>query len=1021
MSDPQITVPFAGGPDETIDPRSLPPGSVISALNQVYDADGAYVVRYGVTMLPSGPSSVFRLAVFASELLAIAALGVLWSCSPSDNAFVQRDTMAAVSVTHASLFNATGSFGSWGEAIVGNYRVVAYQADTTDVNANIYDLTTGALVSKTTLGAVSNVAGPVYVGAVGTTAVVTGANATNIVGFTIDLSSTVGSWSVGTNLDASDYNLGNSNVYAAAFTATRVYIAYEVAGSSPSTLKVRNFPVALTSPTTGTTTLAGTSHGLTCISMEATNGENVWVAFVASTSSYTDHTVMTQWTTVPAFTQAYSMTPASNVTSAHVTRIGIARMASNQVLAAMSSDPPSGEGTSYTQFRASFGQVGLAMGVFGVALASNPIALNSTAYCYMFSPYVGLQNPGTYFLVDLIAGTTGTAVMPSIQAVLAPSIVNIAGEGSGGFAVLPPIVQNGANYETVMPIVSGAAGRQGIELFTFETATMARLWSGGETLGKEAYFGGSYYDGERACEIGFPIAPLIQSLTNISGTGNTYDYCVTFARVDRKGNIEESAPSPVNSVTSGSSADVTVLVDSLWLTNKQRLGQDGQVGVLVYRTQKTSSGDTLFYRVNKDPISFFNSQTATSVSYTDTLSDAALTDGTHPVLYTISGELAHNAPETPVASCVHKLRRWQIGADQRTIWYSQTYSDSFVPSFSDVQQITVDDAGEPLIALASLYDKLLIFTRSRIYVVFGDGPSIAGTGNDLTTPQRVPSAAGCIDPRSIVNTPLGVMFQSQRGLEVIGTDLSVQFIGQPVSTTTKTFPICVGAVFVESSSTVRFAMTNSEAYPNVGAGAVVLYDIRRGRWAVHQITNIVNSGPPPYALNAPMQACTLHQTLGWVGAYNDSSSPNAYVFRENTTADATPWLDFGAYFVPLSVTTAWIKTDLQGWQSVRRVRVLAQYFDQHQLSIALNYDYQQQREVHSWSDTVIAGIASVGWEQFRAIPTQRRCEAIQVTIATSAPATNAVGTGRGAGFTGLSFEVRAQKGGYRRFAPTAQT
>src|ERR1700760_3397418 len=100
MVDDQITIPFAGGLDESTDPRVLPPGSVIAAINPVFSADGQYQTRYGVTMLvPTMPSSVFRLCVFLFELLAIDMLGGCWSYSPNANEFVQRDTLPSVQVT----------------------------------------------------------------------------------------------------------------------------------------------------------------------------------------------------------------------------------------------------------------------------------------------------------------------------------------------------------------------------------------------------------------------------------------------------------------------------------------------------------------------------------------------------------------------------------------------------------------------------------------------------------------------------------------------------------------------------------------------------------------------------------------------------------------------------------------------------------------------------------------------------------------------------------------------------------
>ena len=101
----------------------------------------------------------------------------------------------------------------------------------------------------------------------------------------------------------------------------------------------------------------------------------------------------------------------------------------------------------------------------------------------------------------------------------------------------------------------------------------------------------------------------------------------------------------------------------------------------------------------------------------NTLADTSLSDGSHPVLYTTSGELPHNAPESMVSIVSHNDRIWGIAADRRTgrrASSKRTWT-GVIPSWTILQSFTVDDANEPIVSLASLYDKLLIFTRSRVY------------------------------------------------------------------------------------------------------------------------------------------------------------------------------------------------------------------------------------------------------------------------------------------------------------------
>ena len=410
--------------------------------------------------------------------------------------------------------------------------------------------------------------------------------------------------------------------------------------------------------------------------------------------------------------------------------------------------------------------------------------------------------------------------------------------------------------------------------------------------------------------------------------------------------------------------------------------------------------------------------TSNQLAIVDTTTDAALIDGSHPILYTDSGELAHNCPETFTDTCTHKNRLWGIGADQRTIWYSQIYSDSVTPSFNELQTLTVDDSSEPLIAIESLYDKLLIFTGTRIYVVYGDGPSIAGTGNDLTTPQRIPSTSGCLDPRSVVPTPMGIMFQGIMGLMLVDTGLSVTFLGKNIVGALAPYPTCVAADWCEDSSTVRFAFTSNDAADesHSAAGVLALYDVRRQRWAVHSLSSTLVPG----SANAPLAAATWHPELGYCTGVNVTFAAGAVTGREATLADAAPWLDYGTYFVPLSVTTAWIKdTDgndqkLQGALRYRRVRVLGQFYEAHDLVVNIGYDYAIPSEAHTFGSATIAAFVVGAREQVRVTPQHGKAQAIQVKLTTAPPdVIPGTYTGRGAGFTGLQFEVHARKGGYR--------
>ncbi len=1015
-NDALIQIPFAGGPDESTDPRLLPPGSLVSSTNAQYDQDGMIGVRYGYTMLANPPSSVFRLAVFAFELLAITMLGACFSYSPGENAFVQRDAAATIGVTHAPLTNSSTGYSSWGMTIASGYRVVGWiDAADTFPRAAVYDQATGALVLSTKLSSIASF--NMQVGLVGTTAVITVADngAQNLRAYVLP-TAPLSNWSGGTIISDGLYQ-SLSGVYTAAFGSSLFAIAYENPNLGNSSLHVRAFDAFLGLQYTHDNSLTAGTNSFLGMGSRMTTGENFWVYFYANTSGYTNKVV------------AVLMSPATGVASTsfsvgfntagpnNAMQLASARLSASTDVLTVSD----GLNTWVLQITSAGVVSNSTVEVFHMrsAGAPAPVAALGTTIALWTDPFGSAG--ASYFLVDLMTGSVGA--YPQLLSVLAPSIVSLANAPTSPIGVFPAVpwsVDAAGNLETVAPIDVTSNVRQGLELFT--ASVTPAYFGSSATLGKEGYLGGLRYDGRTLVENGFAQQPKV-SLANNAGAGSTFQYIVTLGWIDAHGNLEESAPTAAQSITSGATPNVAVTINTVGISRKHRTPTDptqGKIVFIVYRTPALASGDTTFYRLTQEPFAVLNNPAASTVTFNDTTSDASLTDGTHPVAYPVSGELAHNTPETFTHQTQHVQRIWGIGADQRTIWYSQQYVDGAVPAWNNTFQMTVDDAGEPLVGLASLYDKLLIFTRSKIYVLYGQGPAISGVGNDLQAPQRIPSPSGCVDPRSLVNTPMGVMFLSQRGLELIGQDLSVAFIGMPISnTTTVTYPTCTSAVLHEDQSVVRFGFTNSEAYPNNGAGALVNYDLRRNRWSVHLVTCGGNRGSTPAA---PMQGAVVHPSIGYVACHNDNDGVHAYIYKE----DLTTWTDFGTFFVPLSVTTAWIKSgDLQGWQSVRRVLGLLDYRDAHGLSVTFGYDYGPVVESgHSFSSAQIAAlIAMTSVEQVMFTPgPRRRCQAIQVSMTTTAPTNpQTIGTGRGAGFVGLAFEVHRKPGKYPQIAAGARS
>ena len=497
-----------------------------------------------------------------------------------------------------------------------------------------------------------------------------------------------------------------------------------------------------------------------------------------------------------------------------------------------------------------------------------------------------------------------------------------------------------------------------------------------------------------------------------------------------------SDPLQCSAASPGFSINVTMCT----LTQKQRqsdntigsFGQASYIFLLLYRTQALQNGDTLHYLVKALPLPIANLNVVQqyAATITDSASDAAIS--VNKTAYVDSGELQHFGPESPTFQTPHMNRLYQIMADQKTIAFSQTYSDGQMPNFNPGQTMTIDSVGEPLIGLGSQYDRIYVFSANKIYVLFGDGPSSVGAGSSFQLPMpRVSSPVGCIEPRSIVETPLGLFFQSSRGLELINGSGSVIQVGLPISVTTGVYSVCTSAVYCTGTSTARFTMTT----PDGTSGIIAFYDTRwtdvaapdgiPGRWAIHQMTGETTATGAPYA-GAPLSAATYHPVYGYVNAYTGGANSLTVTSRENTTADPTPWLDVGgsnSYFVPLDVTLAWAKpNDLQGWSSIRRVRALCTYYDAHGLTATFGYDYITGTEAHAFNSNTVAGFVNASVESVKYYNAVTQMSALQVRLQTVAPiAPQVLGSGRGAAFNGIALEVHQRRGGSRRQPASAQS
>jgi hypothetical protein len=234
------------------------------------------------------------------------------------------------------------------------------------------------------------------------------------------------------------------------------------------------------------------------------------------------------------------------------------------------------------------------------------------------------------------------------------------------------------------------------------------------------------------------------------------------------------------------------------------------------------------------------------------------------------------------------------------------------------------------------------------------------------------------------------MFQSDKGIWLLGRDLSTSYIGAPVEDFNQ-YEV-QSAVNVPGTNQVRFTLSN---------GVTLMYDYFFQQWGTF--------------VGVPAITSTLYQNLH---TYIDSFGR---VFQE------TPglYLD-GANPVLMSFTTSWLNlAGLQGYERAYFFYLLGTYISPHKLVLQISYDYQpgiSQQTVISpfnynapWGGDATWG-SSTPWggtstlEQWKIHMQRQTCQAFQITMNEIFDASYGTTAGAGLTLSGISCQVGLKKG-----------
>lgn len=489
------------------------------------------------------------------------------------------------------------------------------------------------------------------------------------------------------------------------------------------------------------------------------------------------------------------------------------------------------------------------------------------------------------------------------------------------------------------------------------------------------------------------IAAQPDSATNT----NAYYYIGTYEWTDAKGNAFRSAPSiPVAVTTVGSGSAGIVAIHFPYLNITQKVVN--LVKLVLYRWSiKTQA----YNQVTSITAPVLNDTTANSITIIDTLPDSEVVGNN--ILYTTGGVVPDtNGPASNLMTTFDTRLVLVDAEDGNLLWISKTVIEGVpVEMSSDFTIYIAPNAGTSqstgkITAIFPMDDKLILFKKNALYYMNGTGPDNLGTTSpgcplgNYSPPIFITSVVGCDNPKSIVLTPDGLMFQSDKGIWILDrATLKASYIGAPEEAY-NSYKVTSAQVIPETNYVLFTLNTN----------VILMYDYYFNQWGHWKF---------PVPILSSCIVNNLHTVL----------TVDGQIFQQ--TPDS--YLD-GSTPVLMQFTTSWINlASLQGYQRFYEMYLLANFLSPHLLQVQVAYDYNasalQSNTITPLNfspptpspfgiPTPVGSLPQV--EQWRIHAKQQLCQSFQISIQEFF--NPAYGTTPGAGFTmsGINAKVLIKKG-----------
>lgn len=1011
-----VSINFSQGLETKVDPFQLPAGKFLSLENSIFDKAGRLTKRNGYGALSALPVTTTKsLTTFNGDLTSIGK--ELYAYSSGSKSWVNKGSLELLKLSTLSAIRNGAQQTQADAALAPNgLMCIAYTETSTGGTTYKYaviDSVTGqSIVNPTLIPAQSGgtVTGSPRVFLVGSYFVIVYTNVITATSHLDYIAISIGNPS-GTAVQgeiASAYVSASTLSWDGVVYSNTLYIGYNntTGGQNIAFRTVSNNLIV---------SAAVTQTGEICTIMSMTVDSSnpsvptVWAAYYDSAGSTGKVLALsTDLSTVLAPTSIISTGSYLNITS-------VAQSGSIQVFMeqdnnySYDSSIPSHyiQTVSVTQAGAvgSITVVARSVGLASKAFLNDGSPYILTAYTSPFQPSYFLINGSTKKVVAKLAYSNGGGYYTTGL----PSATNMS-----GVVTVPYLIKDllQASNTTSTGSTPNVYSQTGVNIATFDFS-VDQITSG--EIGNNLNFSGGFvtsYDGVAPVEQGFFLWPdsveatwsttggSVAAQPDASTNTDAYAYQVTYEWTDNQGNLFRSAPSIpifVTTTGSGTTGSITLNIPTLRLTYKTAT----PVNIVIYRW---SVGQQNYYQTTSITSPLQNDTTTDSVTYIDTHADSSILGNN--LIYTTGGVLENVAPPATDNITLFDNRLFAVFAEDRNLLlYSKQVIESTPIEMSDLLTIYVapstasEGSTGPVTAFAPMDDKLVLFKENALGYISGRGPDNTGANNQYSDFTLINSVVGCTNQNSIVFTPQGLMFQSNKGIWLLGRDLSTNYIGAPVESLT-TGAVVKSALNIPTTNQVRFTLDT---------GITLLFDYYYNQWG--SFTNV------------PAVSSTVFQSLHtYVDSFGRVFQETPGVYLDNTSP------------VLMRFVTGWLNlAGLQGFERFYEMYLLGQYLSPFALNVQIAYDFSSsatqstlvtpaQSSVNWGSDALWGSgaewgsVGSGGWEsqanvfEARVFPQRQKCESFQISM--TEVFNGSIGTVAGAGLTlsGINLVVGAKRG-----------